>query len=211
MTYRISPKVFLPLVIALMILAPSGSPAQSLGEIARQYRQELEARQKKGEVPVKVFTNDDVARMPPVTTLKITGPSKADGANQTEPASQNAATEGGSQAGPQELKPGKAEPSAISKAYWQARFKDVRDALAHAKEEQDLVEEERRLLQIQQARELDPDKSRKLNDQIDKATAELVAKRAATQKAQAALDELEKEFKASNAPQDWIKDSSSSD
>ena len=210
MTHRISPKVFPPLVIALVLLAPSGSQAQSLGEIARQYRQEREAREKKGEVPVKIFTNDDVARMPPVTTLKIGGPSEAAGANQSEHASQNAAAEGESPAGPQKLKPAETEPSTKSKAYWQARFKAARDALAHAQEEQALVEEERRLLKIQQARELDPDKSRKLNGQIDKATTELEAKRAATQKAQAALDELEKEFKGSNAPQDWVQDSSSS-
>ena len=47
--------------------------AQSLGEVARQYREELEERKKKGELPVKVFTNDDIARMPPVS---IVGPSE---------------------------------------------------------------------------------------------------------------------------------------
>ena len=92
-----------------------------------------------------------------------------------------------------------------SKEYWQAKFKAVRAVLAHAKEEQTLVEDELRLLQIQQARELDPDRSRKLNSQIDAATIEIEARRAATEKAQAALDETEKEFKKSGAPQDWIQ------
>jgi len=83
--------------------------------------------------------------------------------------------------------------------------------LKQAREEQSLVEDEIRLLQIRQARDLNPDRSRKLNSKIDASTIELEAKRAATQKAQAALDEIEKKFKKSGAPEDWIQDDANQD
>ena len=67
------------------------------------------------------------------------------------------------------------------------------------------MEDELHLLQIQQARELNPDRSRKLNSKIDAAGVELEAKRVATQKAQAAMNEAEKDFKKSGAPQDWVQ------
>jgi len=67
------------------------------------------------------------------------------------------------------------------------------------------VEDELHLLQIQQARELNPDRSRKLNGRIDAASVELEAKRAATEKARQAVEKLKKEFEESGAPQDWIE------
>ncbi len=201
------------LVFAAFLLPPSvTSSAQSLGEIARRYRKELEERKNKGEVPVIVFTNDDIARMPPVS---IVGPSVGRAAG---PASKQTATTPppGSTlrkatTAPTEGHRGKSEESAKSKEYWQAKFKAARAALEQAKEEQTLVEDEIQLLQIQQARELNPDRSRKLNSKIDASTIELEAKRAATHKAQAALDEIEKEFKKSGAPERWIQDDANHD
>ena len=98
-----------------------------------------------------------------------------------------------------------------SKEYWQARFKAARAALSYAKEEQAVVEDEIQLLRIQQARELNPDRSRELDSKINASTVELESKRAATEKAQAALDEIEKELKKSGVPQDWIQDENPSD
>ena len=68
------------------------------------------------------------------------------------------------------------------------------------------MEDELQLLQIQQARDLNPNSSKILNSKIDASAVELEAKRAATKKAQAALDELGQEFKKSGAPEDWIQD-----
>jgi hypothetical protein len=201
-------KLSLVLLGALLLPVPATSSAQSLGEVARQYRKEREAREKKGEVPARVFTNDDIARMPPIAIL---GSSEQAETKPPAPSAPPGAEGGEAAAGPAAAKAGKAEDGAKSKEYWQPRFRAARAALAHAKEEQTLVEDELQLLQIQQARELDPDRSRKLNGQIDASAIELETKRAATEKAQATLDNIEKEFKKSGAPQDWIQDGKKSD
>jgi hypothetical protein len=212
MTFKSHTTATMVLLSAILFPLPASGSAQSLGEVARRYRKELEARKKKGEVPVKVFTNDDIARISPPTTASSSKQSPATRPSQPIPESTQAGSlqppetaHGKTPAGSSAGQSGKAEGSEKSKEYWQARFKAARSALAHAKEEQTLLEDELRLLQIQQARELNPDRSRKLNSQIDAKGIELETKRAATEKAQAALDETEKEFKKSGAPQDWIQ------
>jgi hypothetical protein len=198
-------KVSLVFVGALLLSAASTTPAQSLGEVARQCRKERGAREKKGEVPVKVFTNDDIARMPPISILKssMQAPSSPE-TKLSAPAREPGAAAPKAPVA-QSGKP-TAEEVAKSREYWRARFKAAHAHLAHAKEEQTLVEEELRLLQIQQARELNPDRSRKLNGQIDASTVELEAKRAATEKARSEMERLENEFKESGEPQHWLEE-----
>jgi hypothetical protein len=193
----------------LLLLSPAVSQAQSLGEVARQYRKELKEREKKGEVPVRVFTNDDIARMPPIAIVGPSGGRAAEPGTKRPVTSQQPSAEATVE--PTPAKGGKSQGGARSKEYWQARFKAARAVLEHAKEEQTLVEDELQLLQIQQVRELNPDRKKILTSKIDASTIELEAKRAATNKAQAALDELEKEFKKSGAPEDWIQDNAMRD
>ena len=200
MTRTFHAKLLLVFLGWLSLPFPASSPAQSLGEVARQYRKEQEAQKKKGEVPVRVFTNDDIARMPPITIMKSS--LQAEPSPETKPAEPSQ---------PPETAAGKAGQKEKSREYWQARFKTARAALARAKEEQTLVEDELHLLQIQQARELNPDRSRELNGQVDASAVELDSKRAATEKAQSTLDKIKKEFKESGAPQDWILDDTKPD
>lgn len=204
MTSVKSTKLFLTLLTILLMLISIATSGQSLGEIARQYRKEHEAREKKGAVPAKVFTNDDIARTPPLTILKSSGQTSS--SPQTKPSQPPAGAVSGRQEGTSAPPAGKGKSSEHSKEYWQARFDPARAHLAHAIEEQKLAEDELRLLQIQQARELDPDRSRKLNSQVDAATVEVEARRGATEKARQAMEQLEKEFKDSGAPQDWIQE-----
>ena len=180
------------------------TPAQSLGEVARQCRKERDAREKKGEVPVKVFTNDDIIRMPPISILKssIQAAPSPETKPSAPPQGRTAATTMTPVARPGNTP---AEEGSKSREYWRARFKAAHARLAHAKEEQTLVEDELRLLQIQQARELNPERSRKLNGRIDASTVELEGNRAVTEEAQRAMDQLEKEFKDSGAPDEWSK------
>jgi hypothetical protein len=204
-------KLSLPLLVSLLVLlaVPTTSSGQSLGEVARRCRKERDTRAKKGETPAKVFTNDDLARMPPIAIVK-----SSEQAGPKAPASSHppGATGGKAPAGPaRQSGKAKTENGVKSKEYWQARFKAARARLAHAKEEQTLVEDELRLLQIQQARELNPDRSRKLNGRIDAANVELEAKRTATEKARQAMEKIEKEFKESGAPQDWIQKDTTAD
>jgi ribosomal protein L19E len=202
----------LPALLATLLVlvpVPITSSGQSLGEVAQRARKEREAREKKGEVPVKVFTNDDIARMPPLAILKSSN--QMSSSPQTQPTAPQEASTSSTQPGKSSSSSGNAKSPEKSKEYWQTRYKAARARLAHAKEEQKLVEDELRLLQIQQARDLNPDRSRQLNGQIDASTIELEVKRAATEKARQALEKVGKEFKDSGAPQDWIpKDSTAS-
>jgi hypothetical protein len=204
----VNAKLSLVLIGALLLLLPVANSAQSLGEVVREVRKESAAKGKRGEVPVRVFTNDDIARMPPIEILE----SSHEGETKPPAPSQPPAAIGGEPASPPAAaQPGKAggKESGKSEEYWQARFKAARAVLAHAQDEQTLVEDELRLLKIQQARELNPDRSRKLNSPIDASTVELETKRAAKKKAREAIEKLEKEFKDSGAPQEWVQEKDS--
>jgi ribosomal protein L19E len=91
-----------------------------------------------------------------------------------------------------------------TKEYWESRFKSARAKLARAREIQQLTEDELRLLQVQQAREvLNTDVAAELAQKIPAKQAEVDAARAATEKATQELEELQKEFAASGAPEEW--------
>jgi DNA repair exonuclease SbcCD ATPase subunit len=101
--------------------------------------------------------------------------------------------------GPPEKPPGK--PG--TKEYWQARFKLVRARLADAEERQQLVEDELNLLQIQDVRALDPNLKAELDGKIKAKEDEVLQKQAATKQAQRDLENLQQEFQASGAPEEW--------
>ncbi len=196
----------------LMLLAASICAAQSLGDLARAER---ERRNKEAKKPVKEFTNDNLPTRPPSE-----GPTAASGISaapsteaSTKPEAGQPAAESTSGESPkdtqakptEESKKEKPEDKIKTKDYWQSKFRAQRAALAKAQEEQDLVEDELRLLQIRQARELAQDVQMEVAQKITAKTADLDAKRESTAKAQKALDDLDKEFADSGAPEDWSK------
>jgi len=61
------------------------------------------------------------------------------------------------------------------------------------------------LLQIQQVRELDAATKQELTEKVQAKQSEVEVNQATTAAAQKALDDLEKEFKESGAPDDWSK------
>jgi type IV secretory pathway VirB10-like protein len=176
--------------LVLMLLA-SLAAAQSLGDLARQERQR---RAKETKKPVKVVTSDDFPAAPPAEETK---PAE-------QPAAEPAVPPGETPAAPppEEAKP---EDKLKTRDYWQGRFRTARQRIADAEEQQRLSEDELSLLQIQQARELNPDAQSSLEAQVKAKTAELEDRRAQTSKARKALEDLEKDFKESGAPEDWSK------
>lgn len=90
-----------------------------------------------------------------------------------------------------------------AKEYWQAKFKSLRAQLADAKERQRLAEDELNLLQIQDARELDPNVKAELAEKTKAKEGEIAKARAATRAAQKTLDNLQNQFKESGAPEEW--------
>ncbi len=175
-----------------MALPPLAKPQQeSLGDLARQLRAQKEKEAKK---PVRVVTNDDLPR---ATGIAET-PASAEKANPTKPPS----AEPPAKTNPEPESP---DSKGKNRDYWQAKFTAARQARARAKEEQQLSEDELNLLQIQQARELDPNNKQGLDSKVQAKQSEADDKRAATEKAQKVMDDLEQEFKDSGAPEEWSK------
>ncbi|PYV16261.1 MAG: hypothetical protein DMG21_12160 [Acidobacteria bacterium] len=184
-------------LLGIGILAGGGMlSAQSLGDIARQERAKHETHP-----PAKVWTNDNMPRAARIEPA----PTSPEPIAQTQSAPP--AASGGA--------PALETPPAGSKSpeddkkhtqeYWQALFKTARAQLADAQERQRLVEDELSLLQIQQARELDPAANKELGAKVTAKSAAVEEARSVTAKAEKALDDLQKEFDASGAPAEWSK------
>jgi hypothetical protein len=178
------------------------SYAQSVADVARAER----AKKSSSSEHVKVYTNDNI---PHVTTLQPTaeaapGPTSAESTAKTPEANPAPAASGASEASKAPETEKKAEDKVKTKEYWQGKFEAAKAALDRAEEEQRLSEDELNLAQMNQARELDPDKQPALNRDVTSKQAAADAKRAAAEKAKLALDDLKKEFEASGAPKEWL-------
>ena len=182
--------------VLVALLFASLAVAQDLGDLARQ---EKAKRAKQTKKPAKVYTNDNMPARPPGE-----GPTAARTMSNEPPPEQGSSGTVPIPGAP-EIKPDDKEDKKGSKEVWQGRFKGAKQQITAAEDAQRLSEDELGLLQIQQARELDPDTLRDLETKVKDKTADVEAKRAQTDKAKKALDALEKEFKESGAPADWGK------
>jgi len=189
----------------LILLASSVASAQSLGDLARQ---EQAKRAKETKKAVKVVTNDDLPPPPAMEAKPAAPPSESAEQPGEQPAEQAAkppATPPEEASAPPPAEEPKPEDKQKTRDYWQGRFKAAKQRIADAEELQRLAEDELSLLQIQQARELSPDAKSDLDAQVKAKNTEVEGKRAQTAKAQKALEDLEKDFKESGAPEDWSK------
>ncbi|HEV2417204.1 MAG TPA: hypothetical protein VGX94_05335 [Terriglobia bacterium] len=80
-----------------------------------------------------------------------------------------------------------------SPEYWQARIQTAQQQLQTAKEEESLATNELSLLKLQQVRSLDPNTQANLASNIPAKQSEVTAAAQAVEKAQQALDKVEKE------------------
>ena len=181
----------------IALLFASLAVAQDLGDLARQ---EKAKRAKQTKKPAKIFTNDNMPARPPGE-----GPTAAAYISPEVPPSQAPPANVPIPGAPEIKSDDKGAEKQGSKELWQSRFKGAKQQIAAAEDSQRLSEDELSLLQIQQAREFDPDTLRDLEAKIKDKTADVEAKRAQTDKTKKALEALEKEFKESGAPADWGK------
>jgi len=202
-------KILILAVVGLILtLVASLATAQSLGDVARQERQK---RAKETKKPVKVVTNEDFpapAEEPkPATPLSESEAAPPESAEQpaAQPTEQPAAQTATEEAAPPPAEEQKPEDKQKTRDYWRGRFRAAKQRIADAEELQRLAEDELSLLQIQQARELSPDAQADLEARVKAKKAELETRRATTAKARKALEDLEKEFKDSGAPEEWSK------
>lgn len=189
-------------------LGVSIAAAQSLGDVARQQRDKKAKESKKA---AKVFTNENMPARPPGEGPTAAGSMSSDASQGSSPAKPSTeaakkepmAPEAGSK--PSSSAPDKTAADDRGKDYWQERFKSARRDLAYAKDQQQLSEDELSLLQVQQARELEPNVVNELGDKIRAKMADVEKKRTATKKAQDDLDKIQKEFDDSGSPAEWSK------
>ncbi len=200
----------LSFLIAFTSLPLLAAPQEPLGDLARRLREE---QLKTGPKTTKIYTNDNLPRRKQEQEKGrrevASAPSPAAGiASEKAQAERNArhaveeanrAAESSQPATERE----KSEDKVETKEHWQARFKSVRARLADAQERQQLVEDEINLLQIQDVRALDPGAKAELRDKIKAKEEDLSQRRAITEEAQKALEDLQKEFQESGAPEEW--------
>ena len=193
-------------VIAITSLPLRAGPQQSLGDLARQLRQQ---QLKAGLKTAKDDTNDNLpARNPDEGRAAASGASSATAATPSEQAQAEreppqAAEQTGQVPETRQTANKPEKPENKTKEYWRVRFKSARAQLADAKEGQQLAEDELNLLQIQDARELDPNVKTELAAKIKAKEDEVSQRRAATEEARKALEDLQNEFQASGAPDEW--------
>lgn len=191
---------FLMLTAALP-LAAQPPQQESLGDLARQVREQHDKDAKKA---TKVFTNDNLPAPIPGETLNMQPappPPETHPSTPGQIASKPAATPPSEEAGSKQ--PESPEDKAKTREYWQGKFKAARRDLAAAKSAQQLSEDELNLLQIQQAREIDPNAKADLTSRVQAKQSEVDTNKATTEDAQKRLDDLEEAFKESGAPDDW--------
>jgi len=194
-------RTMLPLTILLLSVAlpiPAQPQQESLGELARQLRAQKEAETKKA---TKVYTNDNLPAPIPGEPLNWLPPTPEDTSKSAQPTAKPATSPSSEEAGSKQSESPQNSPK--TRDEWQRKFKAARQNLANSKEQQQLSEDELNLLQIQQVQEIDPVAKTDLAAQVQAKQSEVDVNKAATDAAQKALDDLEKEFKASGAPDDW--------
>ena len=195
----------LSIVIVLTSLPLLAAPQQSLGDLARKLRQQ---QQKSGVRPAKVYTNDNLPSRNPdegraaASSAPATNPSEQAPAEGESPAPAKR-TGNAPEAGQAASQPEKPEDKKKTREYWQARFKAARARVVEAQERQQLAEDELNFLQIQSVHELDPAKKSDYPPKIQDKQDEVAQKQAATEEARKALEDLQKEFQGSGAPDEW--------
>jgi hypothetical protein len=201
---RMKTKCLSLIVLGGFLVVTAGiSRGQSLAEIARQER----AKQASQPKAVKVYTNDSIPRS---TGMQETAPTSPQAVSteaspktpETSAAQPESATTpaSGKAAEPEK----QAEDKIKTKEYWQGKFSTAKADLDRADEELRLNQDELNLNQMNQARELDPNKKAVLDQEVTAKQAEVASKQEAYDKAKRAMDEVKKEFDESGAPSDWL-------
>jgi len=187
-----------PMLVAVLVSLSVGAAvaaAQSLGDVARQFRQQQGKETRKA---VKVYTNDN---LPPPAPWEEVAP--AVDTTKATPKPEAESKPGGPVTQPAEPAAEKSDDKKRTQEYWQEKFTTARREVASAESAQRLAQDELSLLQIQQAREIDPDVQSQVATKIQAKQAELTAIQAQLDAAQKVLDDLQKEFDASGAPAEW--------
>jgi hypothetical protein len=165
---------------------PSGDP---VADAARKAR----AEQKTAPKPKKVFTNDDIPSAAPPPP-----PATADAANKNAPQQQGDDLSAKKSTDPADV------PN--SEAYWRKRAKKLRDKLAMAQQELDVLQRELNKDQVQYY----PDPQKALMQQYNRAdinekTAKVDAKKAEVESLKQQVADLEDAVRKAGGDPGWVR------
>ncbi len=195
-----SKKLLTPMLLVLMgALFLGMAHGQSLADLARKERARKGQEAKTG----RVYTNDDVAKLPP--TPVTSAPAEAQTPAGTQP---TGATPAQAEAGPEAAKPAQPPaktPADVEKEY-REKFAELREQLAFEEKKLDVMQRELNLAQQQYYS--DPNVAMQeqfARTEINQRTQEIVEQRAAVEKAKAAIADLEEELRKKGLPPGWAR------
>ena len=180
----------LAIVLFLSIATPPG--AQSLAEVARQE----EARRKEIRNPAKVYTNKDLAVVPPAAA-PAAAPTPSD-----KPATPPAAD--GDKAPPQT--PDAKDQGAIKdQKYWSARMQDLLAQLDRDQIYTEALQSRVNALTLDLTARDDPSQRAAITRDRQKAVDEIDRLRLAIQRTTSAIADLEEEARRASVPPGWLR------
>ncbi|MBZ5540806.1 MAG: hypothetical protein LAN61_09830 [Acidobacteriia bacterium] len=167
----------------------------SVAEAARRTR----AQKKTPTKPVKIYTDDELARSTPASTPAPAGTAgTAEKAAAKKPGEEGASAKGeGKEAG---------GGAAKDEKYWRARFQQARENLARAEKELDVLQRESSKAQLQNYN--DPNKAMQeqfARKEINEKQAQIEAKKKEIGDLQNFLSKLEDELRMSGGDSGWAR------
>ena len=189
--------------------AQNSTNSVPLGDLARQ----LKAQRAKSEKKSKVFTNDDLATLPPSGERSAASPAKSSSktAKEAKPGEKPTKETSGNEAGKESAKapPAETGEETHGEKYYRERMSKLQDRLQIDQRELSVLEQ--KLGQNQMQYYPDPNKGllqesgptamsdiHKLQDQIDKKKAEIAAD-------QEAIDDLREQLRREGGDAGWLR------
>jgi predicted RNase H-like nuclease (RuvC/YqgF family) len=194
----------LPLLALFTCLAQAQSTGDPVADAARKAREQ----KKEAPKPKRVYTNDDVAniRSAPINVLGTPPPSTPETPAENKPKDAEAKPDAKAADGQQAAKPAASGPQESEEAKWRRRFKEVRDKLARAEKELEILQREDNKAQVQYYS--DPQKA--MTEQysrkdINEKNAKIAAKQQEIQALKQRLSDLEDDLRKSGGDPGWAQ------
>ena len=172
--------------------------AQSLADVAR----EEEARRKEIRRPSKVYTNKDLANVPPPAEQSAPPPTQPDAAKDKAAAKDEKAVADGAV---KDAASGAAKEKPKDQAYWSARMKDLLLQLDRDKVLNDAMQSRINALTADFSARDDPLQRAKIGTDRQRALEELERLRKAIANDQKAIADLQEEARRASVPPGWLR------
>ena len=182
--------------VAALCVGAMGAGAQqaqqSTGDPVADAARKARADKKEAPKPKKVYTDDDVSKMPPVTTATATDTGAAE-----TPKPADAGKAGGA---------GESGGAQSEEASWRKKFKDLHEKIAQAEKDLDVLQRESEKSQVQYY--ADPQKA--LNEQysrkdINDKNAKIEAKKQEIAQLKQSQDDMEDALRKAGGDPGWAR------